>query len=290
MDRSEIYEKYTDVIRKEFELQSLINPEASLFVHRAEEIYGICLQIIETAKLSLVPRSYLRKYHLAEEDVVFESVGAHTNLMRELVYLALLYEYGPDFGEVNSSFPETIDGYTPMIIEKAVAVHDLPESETGDLSDDGSRNEAIKRTREMEYLGRYFKLLPSWAAPFSERVKKLLLEMEEKTMPTGRLLYAADKAAAVLQVLVCDKEGYYPMIHFDDLTVSERDRDEMLKCDPHGDFGDWHKASEMWTVDFFSIRKLCQYDDTGFFTAVIVMTTLIVNGCWYDWREEEYLG
>ena len=39
---------------------------------------------------------------------------------------------------------------------------------------------------------------------------------------------------------------------------------------------------------YLQMRKLVQYDDTGFFTALIVMYTLQIHNYWYSWREADY--
>ena len=57
-------------------------------------------------------------------------------------------------------------------------------------------------------------------------------------------------------------------------------------CGPHK--SGFYKASEMWTIDHLKIRELIRLDDDGFFTALIVMYTLMVNGKWYSWREKDY--
>jgi hypothetical protein len=44
----------------------------------------------------------------------------------------------------------------------------------------------------------------------------------------------------------------------------------------------------MWAIDYFKMRELEQYDDTGYFTALIVAYTLAVNGHWYIWRDHDY--
>ena len=46
----------------------------------------------------------------------------------------------------------------------------------------------------------------------------------------------------------------------------------------------------MWAVDFFKMRKFNELDGSGFFTAIIVMYTLIVKGHWYTWREKDYFN
>ena len=50
----------------------------------------------------------------------------------------------------------------------------------------------------------------------------------------------------------------------------------------------YYKASEMWANDYFMTRKIWQHDIFGFATALLIMITLIINGKWYKWREQEY--
>lgn len=55
---------------------------------------------------------------------------------------------------------------------------------------------------------------------------------------------------------------------------------------------DWRRkffASEMWAIDYFKERGIINYDETGYFTSLVVMVTLMMNnGKWYQWREQDY--
>ena len=53
--------------------------------------------------------------------------------------------------------------------------------------------------------------------------------------------------------------------------------------------GNYRRASEMWTIDYLKLRRRIQFDDSGFFTSILVMYTLMVNKTWYNWRERDYL-
>lgn len=46
-------------------------------------------------------------------------------------------------------------------------------------------------------------------------------------------------------------------------------------------------VSEMWTIDFFE-KQLPRFDNTGFFTQLVIMATLQARGVWYKWREKKY--
>ncbi|MBR2837089.1 hypothetical protein IKE79_01890 [Candidatus Saccharibacteria bacterium] len=68
--------------------------------------------------------------------------------------------------------------------------------------------------------------------------------------------------------------------------ATNRSKEEMHLCEFTQ--GGYCRISEMWTTDFFRIRKIVNLDDSGFFTALLVMCTLLVHGHWYNWREADY--
>ena len=41
-------------------------------------------------------------------------------------------------------------------------------------------------------------------------------------------------------------------------------------------------------MDFLKVGKYQDYDRTGYFTSLIVMCTILINGEWYRWREKAY--
>ena len=158
-------------------------------------------------------------------------------------------------------------------------MHDIPDNDSFDRE--------AKITTERTYHIEFDSCYPRKHHNFRHNVAKLLREMEDKSSATGRLLYVADKTAANIITLTYDMVGCPPMLPDNYANASPRDKEEMALCDyvsPEG----YHLASEMWAVDFFHCRKLYQYDDTGFFTALIIMCTLLVHNHWYQWREREY--
>ncbi|MBQ9180650.1 hypothetical protein IJ135_00960 [Candidatus Saccharibacteria bacterium] len=254
----------------------------------AEDFYRIAKQLMEVAKSSLVLRSYVNRYGLSNAATADESVGAHTNLVLALIDKALDFYYGPTFGEPDGEFPRTLDGYSYREITEAVRLHDLPENEIGDIPDNGSGNEFKKRIDEDHYYATFMREYPEGRSGFAKRVKGLIDSMNQHDSLTGRMIYMADKTAAILITLTYDSVGASPVMSRKDEHASPRDLEEMNIADWVSEDGFHHRASEMWTIDHLRIRKLSEYDDTQFFVAIIIMYTLMVNGKWYDWREEDY--
>ena len=248
----------------------------------ARVIAQLVAQLEEYAKNAFVLRSYNYIYGLTEDSDAYESTGAHTNLMRAILDRALSYLYGPELER--SNLP---GGYSYREVVEAVGRHDLPENLIGDQPDNGNRDEVAKMQAEYKYQNNYSNLSPTYEAIFEKNVKKLLTEMETKSTEMGKLLYLADKVSAIFITLAYDGIGKPPKMSSKSNTISERDLEEMHLCDNNDK--NLYFASEMWTVDYLSVRKIVYLDDEGFFTALIVMYTLILKSHWYAWREREYL-
>ena len=243
------------------------------------ELYGMCYRLGEIAQSSLVLRSYSKTYLSCKENFAYESVGAHTNLMISLVLEVLR------FYSTKEIYLAT-EGYNLHHIIEAVQLHDLPENVFGDIPDNDLGDHDKKRADEIRYYDNYKKYYPPFPRQYYNRVFHLLDEMEAKSSEIGRILYCADKTSAIIMALQEDHNGMPPMLSRKNKCASKRDREEMNICDLERDGK--YRASEMWTIDWFKIRHLIEYDDTGFFTAIIIMRTLQVNGCWYSWREKDY--
>ncbi len=287
ISKAELFDEYERVIAEERKLGDY-RDDGIMAPGRAAEIYDAAWRMLEIAKSSALPRSYAYRYGMSLTPVkmCYESVGGHTNLALALVDLAIRYWYGPNFGTPEGDFQETVDGYYLMEVMEAMRLHDLPENVIGDIPDDGNRDDEAKAADEAQYFNDYINHYPPNEIYFGGKVKRLLVEMNLKASTTGRLLYEADKVSALVMTLTYDYLGYAPVLSIDDPKASQRDIESMMVCD-------WsqsgcYKASEMWAVGHFKTRKICQYDDLGIFTALVVMLTLMINGHWYDWREKDY--
>lgn len=273
----------TDEIKNEYDriMKAETNLAHNMWCHAwhypdAAEMWGIATQILDAARLGLVPRSYNKRYGLSKAKIAYESVGAHTYLALSIFNAWHNYEYGP--------YHEPSHRYN---CEEALRRHDLPETVIGDIPDAGERDESVKNMIEHSYFRAYSLLSPSRNKNIDEAANKLLYEMEEKTNPLARSIYVADKISALIITLACDKMGIPPKMKPSCKHSSARDRYEMGLCDYR--IGKACYASEMWAIDYLKARHLNQYDDKGYYTALLVMCTLLVNGGkWYSWRETDY--
>ena len=235
-------------------------------------------RMLEVTRNSTVLRFGNLAAHLTEDSMAFESDGAHTNLVRALVDLAIDFNYGCDF-----------DGlcYSRRIFGEAVLLHDLPENVTGDTPDNRLRDAAEKRKLEDEYFDEVWSTYGAVYYRQRRLVELLREEMEEKSTEEGRLLYMADKLAAILMMLCYDFMGKTPSVAFGSDYLNGVNKAESDLCErrtPDGKI----LLSELWSVDFLRGRRLNQYDDSGFYTALLVATTLYASGKWYQWRENQY--
>lgn len=270
-----ITQKYQRIMSEENHIS-----RQSWHVPSAKEMYNTTTQIAEFAENGTVLRSYNRKYgNLTDDIIAFESDGAHVNLMAAMVDRAFSWYYGP-------SALYTDDGYSYREVMEAIRRHDLPENITGDIPDDGNRDEAAKLSAEETYHQEFSAKSPNRELEFERKVHRLLEEMVGKTSPTGKLIYVADKVSAIVMTLFYDSIRRPPLRRTTDHNIVERDYQEMAICDFN--IGNAYYASEMWTIDYFKMRHIISYDDTGYFTALLVMYTLRTKMRWYRWREADY--
>ena len=286
---SKLFVEYTRIMKNEAQLR----PACKYFISHPADIYQAANYIAEIAKASILQRGWCHSFGLTDNyEIAFESDGAHTNLMMAMVDRALAAVHGAKFEDYTKAY----EGFSYRDIMEAVRLHDLPENDIGDWLDNGSRDEEEKTKLENHYYASFQFHYYEQEEGHYYRARRLLDEMRERKpeQELGRLLYSADKASAVIAALTYDAIAkkknkdvvIAPAMHESASHASERDREEMELCDFSED--GYKKASEMFTVDILHIRQINEYDDTGFFTALIVMYTLMVNGHWYKWREKDY--
>lgn len=273
-----IFDYYKYIMEKEARLRTgRTTRYCDLPIEPPPQMADTTKRILEIAKNNTILRSGNRTGHLTTATMAYESDGGHTNLVRSLV------KYGFENYSIRSNYIST---YKDYFIDEAVTWHDLPENETGDIPDNRNRNEAEKLQQENAYFEQELK------SPNKDTTMQLLREMQDKSSPEGRILYVADKLSAIIMMLVYDKLAYdhlchYPHVYTDEKSISKIDQKEIDMCQkrPNGSI----LLSELWTVDFLYGRKIVNYDDGGFYTAILVMATLLVHNEWYEWREKQYL-
>lgn len=279
-----IFEKFEWICSKEQEISEHDWTPVSTKV-----FYNIVFELFEIAYSSLVLRSYNTRYGITCYSSAFESVAAHTNLMIAIIdrIWDLVYK-----GFVNH------DGFSYREVTEVARRHDLPENIIGDIPDNGERNETDKLVFEKKYFHSFSNMAMDsiqegtrrrfrFRFLSEENVSMLLTDLERRKTETGRLIYSADKASALIMTLCYDYCGLSPMMSKDDPKASLRDLEEMEMCDYTEN--NRYRASEMWAIDYFEKRHINQYDDYGVFSRLIIMATLVVNYRWYHWREKCYL-
>lgn len=259
--------------------------------HRPSHIFQDAIQLLEIARSSTIPRVFLKDYGLCAEERTHESVGSHTNLFKTLFARALDdFEYCTstldNTGNTKKIIIDEIDQYSREEMYEAITLHDLPENVYGDWPDNDSCDLYLKHQQETSYFTDFAKLYMRKGPDFGKHVLELLQAMDNRNSLIGQLLYLADKTSAIITALSYDSFGKSPMMEINNPNASQRDRLEMGLCDYQKNGR--CKASEMWSIDFFEIRQLCQYDRTGYYTAIIVMCTIMIHRQWYYWRIKAY--
>lgn len=277
-----IFGEYLRIISDELSLR--MNQSQGNYITRlndAEHILRIVQRLIDVTESSTVLRCIGNMGHLTKDENAYESVGAHTNFARAIMKEYLIFAYG---------WGKDPPNYSRDIIDLALQTHDLPENATGDKPDNDEDKRAAKETFEREYYQDYMSLYSEEELSDNDvkLVLKLLNGMHTLGLPEERGCYLSDKTAAFLHALMLDKKGSMPYAYPRDPQITDINREEMKMCKPRYKGG--YLLSEIWTNDFLFARELNRYDDTGFFTAITVMTTLFCHNCkWYDWRKDQYL-
>ena len=276
-----IIDQYIEIMQKEAALRANQTEDHStccLPLEQPQQMYNITKRIMEITQNSTILRSGNITGGLTKDFIAYESDGGHTNLVRSLVKYALDSRYG---------WGNSPHNYDRLIIDEAITIHDLPENVTGDIPDNRNRDEAKKNRIENKYFDDLMATYPPSQLPYYWKIKQLLREMQDKSSLEGRILYVADKVSTILMMLYYDQVELYPSISPNSPKISKASREEREFCEVQQD--GTILLSELWTVDFLYGRNIAQYDDTGFFLAVLVMMTLIIRGEWYDWREAQYI-
>ena len=286
MDKKVLFDEYNRIIALE---ESISNGAYTAPTCGPDYILGLAEQLESIIRSGMVPRCCATRYGPLKKprEIAYESVSAHTNLVKAIVDRVLAYRYG-------SYFYSTGDRFCYREIMAVIERHDLPENLIGDIADNGKRPDKSLAEIEHIFLREYSRSSPASETDFEKRVHDLQVIYEEKRGFSGRLIFTADKVAAILVTLGYDAIGFPPKMSTAFAGASEREKSAMKLCDFRTKYrsilGDYEicRASEMWTIDFLKYRKLYQYDDTGLITAILVMETLIVNERWYSWREKDY--
>lgn len=264
--------------------KSLRNPYD--MVERSLRTYRIIWRLFKICRMSFVSRSYNTIYGLTSKDRMYESVGGHVTLATNILKEAIFYHFDDGSGKPSVFLKKKMKGYSYHELMEVMNLHDLAEILYGDIPDNGERDEKEKNLHEYGYIKDYVNTFSD--AAYSRNVMMLFESMQKQDSTLGKLLFLSDKIAAIIVTLCLDLMGDSPLMDKNSPYASERDLSEMQTCDFSTNDG-FYRASEMWTIDYFRERRICELDTSGFFTGLILMATLMVHGKWYNWRISDYL-
>ena len=277
----DIIDSYNNIMMQEKKMFCLETDSAvsyDIVSYDSLSMLDTAYRLLQIARNSTVLRSGNIAGRLTHDDIAYESDGGHTNLVQATLNYALDYHYGIGIGTPR---------YSRREISEAVLIHDLPENITGDIADNRQRDEQQKMKIERQFIQDFMLRYDPEYDVLCKHVQELLLEMNNKSTEEGCLLYMADKLSAITMMLCYDEIGVFPSIMPNDPSIAMRAQSEVDACARQ--FDGTILLSELWTIDYLFGRKLCHYDDSGFFTALLVMQTLLVHKKWYDWRKFQYV-
>ena len=249
-------------------------------------------QLFEIIKASTLPKTFLGK-HLRDIHRIYESVGAHVNLVQAILDRAIddfyfFHKIDTQIGPERFSTDE-LSRYTREEIREAVMIYNLPKNKIYDWPEAyDSSSSARKRQlqQELNYVNDFCELYSHKSPEFKRHVVELVKTAHEKDSLIGQFIYLASKTAEIITVLSYDKMGLKLRLRINSNMNSRRSRVMMRFCDYKKD--GYCKVSELMIMDFFKVGRYQDYDRTGYFTSLIIMSTILVNDEWYHWREKTY--
>lgn len=122
-----------------------------------------------------------------------ESDAEHCNGM--YIILNLLYDF----------YPEIVGPTRFADLSFIISIHELGELPTGDIPDDGNRDEEAKDANEMEYIRNYLHLVYGEAG--GEEKLKLYKQFVDKSTDLGMVARLIDKFSAIYRNFVYEYEG-----------------------------------------------------------------------------------
>ena len=248
----------------------------NLLVSEPNYMFGVANRLLEIAKSSIVSCHSNRAGRLTTEEIAYESVAAHTNLVQAMVDYAVDHIYD----DMSRSL------YDRRVIREAIRLYDLPKNETGDTDGICKRDEVLTDDRT-DYLDRLFGYYDEDELVFVDHVQWLLKSIDSRSCRMGCMIYVAEKIATIIMMLAYETLGMYPHAFPEDESLSETPCEELAMCEKRSPEGGL-LLSELRTIDYLYGRELARYDITGFFTALMIMATLVVHGEWYGWRIRQY--
>lgn len=172
--------------------------------------------------------------------------------------------------------PEIVPPSEVALYMMAALLHEVGETEIGDIPDDGSRNEAEKITRERQVMMRFVSDLPG---PYGSQLMDALIEFQDLTTRRGRVLYCLDKVETLLQGLRYERDGR---------GGDARNKEAMMRLSAQDQRGIERSQStrlvDVWTAHY--LDKTAVMPEARVFNELLKAAVIEVRGEWFSWAQD----
>ena len=189
-----------------------------------------------------------------------ESDAEHT--LGTLILLRLISEFQP----------EVLEKLNYRELNDVLLLHEIGEIELGDIPDDGSRNEDFKNQTEYRVAESFVKVFGN-----RRRIMHIFKNFQKRARRTGELLYMIDKAEAILQGLIYEKQGRGGHLFKKPAEVTERDR---LSYEATGR----DDLVDIWAYGFVKRSRKFRFYEQIF--SIIEEAVIDVRGKSFDWIDK----
>ena len=213
---------------------------------------------MEFKELTLTPRSGYAKYGIyPDPDPLdysrWESDLEHTAGLWKLVKL------------IQQNFPEQFFKYWELQDALEIAdIHEIGEKITGDICDDGERDNATLDLVERQFIRETY--LVGYSKSTAEHLFELFCQFQNRSTRFGQTMYCCDKAEAMLQGLLYEKQKRGGHLLYANAAPLEIEGARVANTD---------RLVDVWLYSFVKNAKKYEYFD--FFIALIVCAARMVR-------------
>lgn len=178
-------------------------------------------------------------------------------------------------------YPEVIGpGFFRNCVENAI-IHELGENPSGDIPDDGTRDNAKKDAEELDYLRHFTTQVFGEGAAESELCS--FVHFVKKDNDYGIMLYLPDKFEAINRNLCFEDEGRPASLAYklEHSGLSTKDSGDMAMT--HTDL-----AADNWLCGLLLDDNIRNFKYTKYFVEVTLAGALMVRGRRMEWINEVF--
>lgn len=173
--------------------------------------------------------------------------------------------------------PELLTEMELLRCVRLLLCHEVGEAETGDIPDDGRRNELQKDQAELEAMTRYCR---NFSLSYEMEAVHDFIEFQNKSSPFAQVVYCIDKLEAVLQGLIYEQDGRGGDLSDNAAVVESLSEQDKLYMSRTGSM----MLVDNWSAHFFDLVRGFKCAPT--FVKILQAAVEDVRGEWFAWYEE----